>query len=413
MSGVEVVGLVLGVIPLLISGLERYERLVGYNKTFSSALAEIQLQRAIIKNTLDTLLRVAGINEERAREVVDGLGGSHVWDADVESRLHECLGDRYDPVVNSLRDIAGSVQRSATSLGIAHDLRSAGRADLVADSRSKRSTLDRRIRWVLFDKVKVVELRANIDRLTLIVENVDLLKTQLHRVEEAAQIAEAFEQQQEDTDSIASLDTEPGSEEQMLRFLSISLSRLKDKSPGTKDNILALLDTGATSCCVSENFALYHNLETKPASDHVRFSTALGMSMFAMGKTKFPLGWQNEKGSISKCKREFFVVADLWVPVVLSQSFIERYPEVWDVSEKIDVGVECIFVIGFNIMDKAKKSAEEKFRKVHGQQNHNEDEKSRKQRRAELEARLGLKAISLAEPSHSAGSSQTTPAMVP
>ena len=101
MSGFEVVGAVLGAIPLVISALEHYAEAVATIRVVRTAAQEfrtvarkLEAENLIFRNALMNLLDdCSGIEPETLKSLLDTVGGSAWSRADVEAALAKRLGE--------------------------------------------------------------------------------------------------------------------------------------------------------------------------------------------------------------------------------------------------------------------------------------------------------------------------------
>jgi hypothetical protein len=77
MSGIEVAGIVLGVIPLVVSGLEHYadgvstiKVIFNYESEFRSLSRRLRVESNIFQNTVEILLRDC-VNDEKLTELLE------------------------------------------------------------------------------------------------------------------------------------------------------------------------------------------------------------------------------------------------------------------------------------------------------------------------------------------------------
>lgn len=115
MSGVEAAGLVLAVIPLIISGLEHYaqgaERIKlawNYAREFKSLARDLETHNTCFRNSIKILL-VDCVNIDDQDRLLDNLGGESWSDPHIADVLRLRLCDSYDPYVNTVNNIAEAV----------------------------------------------------------------------------------------------------------------------------------------------------------------------------------------------------------------------------------------------------------------------------------------------------------------
>lgn len=116
MSGIEVVGLVLGAPPLLFYTLDNYKRilkpLVRYGK-FESCLetleSELSVEQALFTNEVQILLSMVFSKDEACAMVTNQQ--HRLWqDNHAEELLKNQLGKSYDIVLSTINDIAAIIE---------------------------------------------------------------------------------------------------------------------------------------------------------------------------------------------------------------------------------------------------------------------------------------------------------------
>ena len=208
-----------------------------------------------------------------------------------------------------------------------------------------------------------------------------------------------------DTASINSLETEvgctldimfsgakslqPTSGEPALSFLTVSLS---STITGPDLSAWALLDTGATASCISEELASDLGLVITPSENEVIWTASKEQKIFHHGVTKLKLSWKSESGKIEKVKVIVYVVPGLALDLILSHDFTRNHPDVWDVADTNGVLVERVAVLGFGRLSKEQRAAEKAFVQDRTQLNRVKDEGLIDAERAELQRRLGTSA---------------------
>ncbi len=125
MSGIEIVGLVLGAVPLVISSLEHYEEGIPHFRDYrhvSSQLKateeQLRFQQSILQDTLWLQLSQV-LSEPEIRELLSDPR-SPKWQAQkVESGLKESLGAGYDVfmvLISRLFDTVSSLERTLQNI---------------------------------------------------------------------------------------------------------------------------------------------------------------------------------------------------------------------------------------------------------------------------------------------------------
>jgi hypothetical protein len=104
MSGFEVAGIILGLIPLLISGLEDYSKGVSmiknmkaYESVLETMIADFITSSAIYRNSCEELLSPLMLPDAKFYELLNDPK-SKTWDSDeLGKELRNRLGDSYEP----------------------------------------------------------------------------------------------------------------------------------------------------------------------------------------------------------------------------------------------------------------------------------------------------------------------------
>lgn len=154
----------------------------------------------------------------------------------------------------------------------------------------------------------------------------------------------------------------------------------------------ALLDTGATASCISEELASNLGLSTTPSDKEVVWTASKEQKIFHNGETKLNFIWKNKSGEIERVKMIVYVVPGLALNLILSHDFTRNHPNVWDVADTTGVLHERVAVLGFGRLSKEQRAAEETFEQDHSQVNRDKDREMIDAERAELEKRLGISA---------------------
>jgi hypothetical protein len=137
MSGVELAGLVLGVLPLLIQGIESYNEgldpiksFMRWEKELPHFIRKLRNQHVHYSQTIGILL--APITEEiELAEMMTDPGLSRMWrDQEIAARLRDRLQDSYDAYQSTMLDIERITKKIASKLDL-------DRADEVCISKSR------------------------------------------------------------------------------------------------------------------------------------------------------------------------------------------------------------------------------------------------------------------------------------
>lgn len=160
MSGLEVAGVVLGTIPLVVSGLDKYRRALSALKLenggrtardLERAELELKFQEAILRNTLNHLFSKASIPL-----LSETPFGPNEW-KEINGKLLDFLGQSdFDLFVSSLRQIQDSSAQLAAALDAVK-----GRFT-ESQSRNIDALLARRLRWSLRDKAQTDQLLSQV-----------------------------------------------------------------------------------------------------------------------------------------------------------------------------------------------------------------------------------------------------------
>jgi hypothetical protein len=101
MSGIEVAGLVLGAIPLVISGLEHYgecaqliKSILDYPKEFATMSRRLRMEYATFRNTMELILSSC-VRGRSLEQMLTDPGGKAWEDADIEQELRHILQTSY------------------------------------------------------------------------------------------------------------------------------------------------------------------------------------------------------------------------------------------------------------------------------------------------------------------------------
>lgn len=123
MSGFEVVGVVLGAIPLLISGLEHYaegirtmKTMWNYEAVVNHLVVEFRLSQSIYRHSCEDLLMPILPDIEAAKLLE---GESPIWnDPVLDKQLCERLGTDYDVYTRYVRNLRRRIEHFSRKLGL-------------------------------------------------------------------------------------------------------------------------------------------------------------------------------------------------------------------------------------------------------------------------------------------------------
>jgi hypothetical protein len=122
-SGLEIAGVVLAVIPILQIGLEqfhgeRFKALVKHQQMIRSISRKLEIEHAQFHSTCEKLLSPL-VDEDRLAELLSNPKGSHWKDADLEEDLRDHLGDKkYILYVATIKDLASFIIGLREDLGL-------------------------------------------------------------------------------------------------------------------------------------------------------------------------------------------------------------------------------------------------------------------------------------------------------
>lgn len=124
MSGIEAVGLVLGVIPLIISALEHYrdgESAVStwcrYPRVVQSLVRNLKTEHGKLYNTCETLL--GGIVSPTKLEPMLNEPFGPLWqDEDIRERIERRLDHMYNTFRDTVRDMLTIMEELKSNLGL-------------------------------------------------------------------------------------------------------------------------------------------------------------------------------------------------------------------------------------------------------------------------------------------------------
>lgn len=123
MSGTEVVGIVLGAIPLLISGLEHYadgihtmKNMWDYDAVVTHLVGEFRLAQAIFRNSCQELL-MRILPDSEAAKLLDGASPN--WDdSELDKKLREQLGSDYQAYIHAVSGLRRRLTLFTKKLGL-------------------------------------------------------------------------------------------------------------------------------------------------------------------------------------------------------------------------------------------------------------------------------------------------------
>ncbi|KAM0715188.1 hypothetical protein Q7P37_009653 [Cladosporium fusiforme] len=127
MSGIEVVGVVLGAIPLIISGLEHYGKGAAmirstrnYPQEFKNMSRRLRIEAKILKNALESVLSGC-VENSMLPDMLDDPD-SEIWrDVDIENSLRERLQDDFDIFIESIQSMNNALEEFKLRLKLCPD----------------------------------------------------------------------------------------------------------------------------------------------------------------------------------------------------------------------------------------------------------------------------------------------------
>lgn len=124
MAGIEVVGLVLGVLPLCISALEYYEKglgpvtaMVKYRRELARYRCRLAVQYALYSQTIEYLLTPI-IDEDQLESMFTQDFGQLWKEPDIAEKLEEHLGSVHEAYRYTLMDMQETIEELVAMLDI-------------------------------------------------------------------------------------------------------------------------------------------------------------------------------------------------------------------------------------------------------------------------------------------------------
>ncbi len=128
MSGIEIVGLLLGAFPLLISALEHYRQSAEVlddwweiKTEYKKCKDEIKLQEINFEGNLERLLLPLIVDDDEIAALIAEPGGVKWKDPALEERLKGRLPKSYDLFLDTIYDIKGTVDGLKDELGVSRE----------------------------------------------------------------------------------------------------------------------------------------------------------------------------------------------------------------------------------------------------------------------------------------------------
>ena len=128
MSGVEIVGFLLGSLPLAISACEHYREgldplkdYLRYDRTLKTLHTRLRLQQALYEGTLQRLL-LSELSEAQTNALFQGLEylvDTKLWGTkEIEEKVHRKLGGQYKTFMDVIGEMEGVMRKLMYKLDI-------------------------------------------------------------------------------------------------------------------------------------------------------------------------------------------------------------------------------------------------------------------------------------------------------
>jgi hypothetical protein len=125
-TGVETVGIILAILPLVVNQLDAYVqglvtiktfRTKRYRRELESYLTRLGTHRAIFLNTLEQLLEDI-VDDDEVRDLIDNPTGNLWQDAVFQETLRKRLGRDHDICIKTITMLSGLLQDLSNKLGL-------------------------------------------------------------------------------------------------------------------------------------------------------------------------------------------------------------------------------------------------------------------------------------------------------
>ena len=127
MSGIEIAGLILGGIPLVISGLEHYEEgvstikvMFNYPSEFRFLSRRLRVEQDIFRNAMELLLHDC-IQDSLLSDLLENIGGKSWSDPAVERALRKKLQASYSVYLETVKDLNKTLREFKQRLKLDED----------------------------------------------------------------------------------------------------------------------------------------------------------------------------------------------------------------------------------------------------------------------------------------------------
>lgn len=130
MSGLEIVGVVLGVIPILANQLDNYVqgiqtiksfRTRRYKTEFKGHLTKLQTQKSLFVNTLGKVLEDVVEYEDDISVLIENPTGPMWGDVTIDKKIRGKLGRDYEPFAGNMSELADLFNICCQKLGLETD----------------------------------------------------------------------------------------------------------------------------------------------------------------------------------------------------------------------------------------------------------------------------------------------------
>ena len=114
MSGVEILGLILGIIPILQIGLHQAQSrkskiLIKYHQALADFCRDLHVEEARIRSTCERLLSPL-VDEDELADLLDNPDGKGWKDKQLQIKLKDRLGDKcYDTYLKTLQRLGAAL----------------------------------------------------------------------------------------------------------------------------------------------------------------------------------------------------------------------------------------------------------------------------------------------------------------
>ena len=141
MSGVEIVGVLLGIFPLLISAAEHYReglsvvrRAVQRRAFIDQYRAELNQQQALLSLYIKAVIGRTGLSPSKQARLVEHPSGDEWRSPEVVKELKKELGDAYEPFVSLLEKVCATLGRQIRPAKDAKGQRATDGNDIVSSA---------------------------------------------------------------------------------------------------------------------------------------------------------------------------------------------------------------------------------------------------------------------------------------